>query len=267
MILREYGISDSLYRRIGRKFIPLFSKRMLRFELDQPIISISFDDFPKSVMENALPLLDKYGWKASFYVASGLVNTTNHLGLHFNQNDLARLQQGGHEIGCHTYNHLNITEISTSRLTDELKANARAAKNLGITTPLRAFAYPFGETSISRKAKLSHEFSSLRGIMRGVHYGKVDLNQIKSVPIYTGPDMAQTHRFIKNLTRKPGWLTLFTHDVRENPSEWGCTPQDFEKTLALIHESGAKVMPIQKTVDFLAEAHGKNTKSNLRDMT
>ena len=103
--------------------------------------------------------------------------------------------------------------------------------------------------------------------MRGVHYGKVDLNQIKSVPIYTGPDMAQTHRFIKNLTRKPGWLTLFTHDVRENPSEWGCTPQDFEKTLALIHESGAKVMPIQKTVDFLAEAHGKNTKSNLRDMT
>ena len=256
MIHREYGVSDNLLRRVGRKFIPFFSQRILPFELDQPIISISFDDFPKSVMENALPQLDKYDWKASFYVAAGLINTTNHLGLHFDQNDLIRLQHEGHEIGCHTYNHLNVTEIPEVRLMDELKANAKAAKTLGITTPLRTFAYPFGETSINRKSGLSHEFASMRGIMRGVHYNKVDLNQIKSVPIYSGPDLSQTHRFIKGLKRKPGWLTLFTHDVREKPSEWGCTPQDFEDTLALIHESGAKVIPIQRTIDFLSNKQG-----------
>ena len=262
MILREYGISDNLLRRVGRKFIPFLSQRILPFKLDQSIVSISFDDFPKSVMENALPLLDKYGWKASFYVAAGLINTTNHLGLHFNQQDLKRLQCEEHEIGCHTYNHLNITEIPEVRLMDELRANAKAARALGITTPLRTFAYPFGETSIARKSVLSHEFASMRGIMRGVHYNKVDLNQIKSVPIYSGPDLSQTHNFIKGLKRKAGWLTLFTHDVRENPSEWGCTPQDFTDTLALIHESGARVIPIQRTIDFLSGAHGGNIQPN-----
>ena len=257
MIHREYGITDNLMRRIGRKFIPFTAQRKLTFKLDQPIVSISFDDFPKSVIENALPQLDKYGWKASFYVATGLVNTTNHLGLHFDQNDLKHLEQDGHEIGCHTYNHLNITEISDSRLMEELKANAKAAKAYGVTAPLRTFAYPFGETSTDRKLKLSHEFASMRGIMRGIHYNKVDLNQIKSVPIYSGPHLNQTHRFIKSLPQRAGWLTLFTHDVRDNPSEWGCTPQDFAETLALIHKTGAKVLPIQHTIDLLKGSREK----------
>jgi len=212
MILREYGISDSLTRRVWRKVVPHFATRHLNFKLDRSVISISFDDFPKSVMENALPLLDQYGWKASFYVAAGLENTTNHLGLHFNRNDLLLLQEQGHEIGCHTYNHLNITELS------EL---------------------------------LENDFSSMRGIMRGIHYNKADLNQVKSVPIYSGPEMSQTLNYINSLRDKPGWMTLFTHDIRENPSEWGCTPEDFATALAAIQASGAIVMPIQKTIDFL----------------
>jgi len=251
MILREYGISDSLTRRVWRKVVPHFATRHLNFKLDRPVISISFDDFPKSVMENALPLLDQYGWKASFYVAAGLENTTNHLGLHFNRNDLLLLQEQGHEIGCHTYNHLNITELSETRVADELTSNAKSLKDFGITSPLKTFAYPFGETSIPRKSLLEHDFSSMRGIMRGIHYNKADLNQVKSVPIYSGPEMSQTLNYISSLRDKPGWLTLFTHDIRENPSEWGCTPEDFATALAAIQASGAIVMPIQKTIDFL----------------
>lgn len=251
MMHREYGITGSFGSRIGRKIIPHFAKRTLSFQLERPIISISFDDFPKSVMENALPLLDKYNWKATFYVAAGLERTTNHLGLHYDRDDLQKLEQSGHEIGCHTYHHLNIREISESRVTSELDSNAKSLKTLGVKSPLQTFAYPFGETSIARKKQLSNRFASMRGIMRGVHYNKVDLNQIKSVPIYTGPNMPQTFGFIESLSRKPGWLTLFTHDIRDNPSEWGCTPKDFENVLAAIHESGAIVMPIQGTIDFL----------------
>ena len=267
MIHREYGVSDSLFRRVGRKFIPFFAQRTFEFELDQPIVSISFDDFPKSVMENALPLLDKYGWKASFYVAAALENTTNHLGLHFDRHDLHRLQKQGHEIGCHTYQHLNITEISNVRVADELNVNAKEIQKLGITSPLRTFAYPFGETSIQRKSLLSHQFSSMRGIMPGVHYNKVDLNQIKSEPIYSGPKMAHTHKLIESLKHKPGWLTLFTHDIRDNPSEWGCTAKDFEEILVSIHNSGAKVLPIQETIDYLNDNGRQDIKTNLESKT
>jgi len=64
MMLPEYGVSNKLDRRIGRKLIPFFGRRMMHFEIDRPIVSISFDDFPKSVMENALPMLDAFDWKA-----------------------------------------------------------------------------------------------------------------------------------------------------------------------------------------------------------
>lgn len=259
MIHREYGISGSFASRIGRKIIPHFAKRTLNFQLDRPIVSLSFDDFPKSVMENALPLLDKYNWKATFYVAAGLERTTNHLGLHYDRYDLQRLEQQGHEIGCHTYHHLNIREISESRVRDELSSNAKSLKALGVNSPLETFAYPFGETSIARKNQLSEQFASMRGIMRGAHYNTVDLNQIKSVPIYTGADMTQTMEFIKDLKRKPGWLTLFTHDIRKAPSEWGCTPEDFAKTLTTIEQSGALVLPIQETINYLKEANNASS--------
>ena len=251
MMHREYGISGSFASRIGRKIIPHLAKRTVSFQLDRPIVSISFDDFPKSVMENALPLLDKYNWKATFYVAAGLERTTNHLGQHYDRHDLQLLEQQGHEIGCHTYHHLNIREISETRVRDELNSNAKSLKALGVKSPLETFAYPFGETSVARKIQLSKRFASMRGIMRGVHYNKVDLNQIKSVPIYTGADMAQTMGFIKDLKRQAGWLTLFTHDIRKAPSEWGCTPEDFAKTLAAIQQSGALVLPIQETINYL----------------
>ena len=251
MILREYGVSNNLSRRIGRKIIPFFGQRVMHFKTGTPIVSISFDDFPKSVMKQALPMLDKYGWKASFYVAAGLENITNHLGLHYSRDDLIKLKNEGHEIGCHTYHHLNVAELSARRASEQIQSNAKAMKALGHHLPMETFAYPFGETSISKKKQLAADFSSLRGIMPGIHYNKVDLNQIKSVPIYTGPVLPHTVKFIESLKRKPGWLTLFTHDIRENPSEWGCTPEDFAQILDLIHNTGAIVLPIQEAINFL----------------
>ena len=251
MILKEYGVSNKLGRRISRKFIPHFAQRNLQFELSKPIVSISFDDFPKSVMDKALPLLDKYGWKATFYVAAGLENITNHLGLHYSRIDLTRLRDEGHEIGCHTYHHLNIAELSERRSAEQIQSNEKAMKSLGHHIPVHTFAYPFGETSIVRKKQLANRFASMRGIMPGIHYGKVDLNQIKSVPIYSGPNMPKTLKFIDSLKDRPGWLTLFTHDIRNTPSEWGCTVEDFEMALDSIYKSGAVVMPIQQAVDFL----------------
>ena len=265
MMLPEYGVSNKLDRRIGRKLIPFFGRRMLQFKIDKPIISISFDDFPKSVMETALPMLDSYDWKATFYVAAGLENITNHLGLHYSRDDLQKLQAENHEIGCHTYHHLNVAELSANRVNEQISSNEKAMKALGHHVKMDTFAYPFGETSINRKKQLAESFASLRGIMPGIHYDKVDLNQVKSVPIYTGPSLTNTFNYIKSLEKKPGWLTLFTHDIRENPSEWGCTPDDFERVLHAIHQSGAIVLPIQRAIDSLEasserQAHSKEGK-------
>ena len=66
-----YSPSKTLPARITRRLAPLRAKRNLNIKLDRPIISLTFDDCPKSVMENAIPLIERQGWKASLYMAMG----------------------------------------------------------------------------------------------------------------------------------------------------------------------------------------------------
>lgn len=260
MTRREHAITPGLPRRIMRRLTPLLGRRELSFKLERPIISITFDDFPQSVMENALPQLDEHDWKATFYVAAGLEGTTNHLGLHFDSKDIKKLIAEGHEIGGHSYNHVNILEISDDALAQEINRNANALKDIG-APPLTSFAYPYGETGRPQKQKLAVNFSNMRGIVPGIHYNKADLNQIKSMQIYHGADIDRVIKAIKSLETKPGWLTLFTHDVRSHPSDFGCTPEDFARVIDAVKQSGADVMPVQRAIDFL-QNNGKEVARN-----
>lgn len=250
MTFREHAITPGLARRISRRLTPHLARREMPFKLERPLVSISFDDFPQSVMENALPLLDQNDWKATFYVAAGLAGTTNHLGRHFDYDDIKTLVEKGHEIGCHSYSHINILETSERAIKQEIEDNERALKHLNVP-PLKSFAYPYGETNIKRKRFLERNFAAMRGIVPGIHYNKVDLNQIKSMQIYNGPDTNRVIKAIKGLRDRPGWLTLFTHDVRENPSAFGCTPNDFSTVLQVIKDIGADVIPIHQAIGFL----------------
>ncbi len=258
MTARQHAITPGFTRRISRRLTPLRARRDISFKLSRPIVSLSFDDFPQSVIDNACPHLDQYDWKATFYVAAGLAGTSNHLGLHFSVQDLKTLTTKGHEIGCHSYNHVNILEVSGAQLDAELNKNAQTLDALGIPK-LTSFAYPYGEVDAAHKSSLETRFTAMRGIMPGIHYRKADLNQIKSMQVYSGPDIDRSIQAVNSLKDKPGWLTLFTHDVRENPSDYGCTPGEFERVLKAIKNSGAQVMPIGRTVQFLQNNTGPQT--------
>jgi len=49
---------------------------------------------------------------------------------------------------------------------------------------------------------------------------------------------------VEALKSHPEWLNLFSHDVRETPSEYGCTPNDLKRLIASIRESGAAVTTV-----------------------
>ena len=49
---------------------------------------------------------------------------------------------------------------------------------------------------------------------------------------------------LENLSKRDGWLIIFTHDVREQPSPWGVTPEDYDLLLGAIYASGADVVTV-----------------------
>jgi len=56
---------------------------------------------------------------------------------------------------------------------------------------------------------------------------------------------------VNDLVKTGGWLTFFTHDVRNNPSDYGCTPADMNKIIEIVKASGAEVLSIKDTISAL----------------
>ena len=53
---------------------------------------------------------------------------------------------------------------------------------------------------------------------------------------------------------RPGrWLIFYTHDVRDTPSPYGCTPRYFEDAVRIAVDSGARIVTV---ADALASLTG-----------
>lgn len=246
-----YEPSKSLFAKIARRWVPMQERRDIHFKLDRPVVSFTFDDFPRSAIENGSDLLEKLDWHATFYVAAGLVDVVNHHGQQYSAEDLPLLESKGHEIGAHSFGHIDLTHLSPSALATETERNDKALRNMGVTGSIENFAYPFGAVTARVKKMLGEHFKSLRGIAPATHINKADLNGLKSSPIFSGSKFDHTMNLIKRLKANPGWLTLFAHDIRNTPSEWGCTPDEFKAVIEAVKQSGAIVLPINQAISHV----------------
>ncbi len=110
-------------------------------------------------------------------------------------------------------------------LAAEIAHNRRYLRALDPSIKVENFAYPFGYGSFGRKGQLKQAFRSCRSIVPGVNSDRVDLQFLRAMPlidchisrdeIERAFDQAQTYN---------GWLIFYTHDVADQPSEYGCSP-------------------------------------------
>jgi hypothetical protein len=71
-----------------------------------------------------------------------------------------------------------------------------------------------------------------------------DLNQLPAVGI-EGPDGEETARhWLRKAKAANAWLILFTHDVVDTPSEFGCTPATLERIAAQVVLDGFDVVTV-----------------------
>src|SRR3954453_8548469 len=81
-----------------------------------PIISFTFDDFPRSALVTAGELLEKKGVYGTYYAALHLACQETSVGRIFGFEDLRALITHGHELACHTYSHLSAHEHSANAI-------------------------------------------------------------------------------------------------------------------------------------------------------
>jgi len=247
-----YEPSTNLASRIGRKLTAFRARNTIQLPTGKAVISFTFDDCPKTGIENGVSVLEAEGWQSTIYVSCGLFDVENHHGKMMNGADAAALHSSGHEIGEHTFSHLDGSQISLGCLKKDIERNQSKLADLGVP-PSQTFAYPFGVATSKMKSALSKQFKGARGVRAVSHHKQVDLNQIGSVPVFEST-INQAIAAIQKTASTGGWLTFFTHDVRDEPSEWGCTPAGLQKIIKAVKNTNAEILTIRGAIESFGDA-------------
>src|SRR5581483_10047989 len=86
---------------------------------------------------------------------------------------------------------------------------------------------------MSAKGALSRRFKSCRGIGAGVNAGTADFADLRANRVRESADENDTYRRLVDEARATdGWLIFYTHDVVDEPSPFGCTPEQLDRVVA-----------------------------------
>jgi peptidoglycan/xylan/chitin deacetylase (PgdA/CDA1 family) len=110
-------------------------------------VIINFDDSHQSDYTYAKPILDKYGFKATFFEVCDWVEEGYHdLDISITWQQIAALQQDGMDIEAHTMTHPNLNDLlSQADLDYEIGQSKQCLENHGFNPTI--FAYPNGKGS------------------------------------------------------------------------------------------------------------------------
>lgn len=222
--MQAYQPDRSLKGKLRRRLVRLVHRRPLARAPDGPMVTFSFDDAPVSAALAGAELLEARGWRGTYFVAAGLADDDGPMGTYAGAEAYRRLAAAGHEIACHTFSHLDCGKASGAAAGADCDRNLVALTAWGLPAP-STFAYPYGDVAAGPKQELAGRYSVLRGLHHGVITAGSDLNQAPAVGIEGDDGLQIAQRWMRRAVEERAWLVLYTHDVAQAPSPWGCTPQ------------------------------------------
>lgn len=225
---------------------------------DRGVLSLSFDDIPVSAWTEAGPIMAEHGIKATYYVAGGMAGGRN-LGLpQFETEHLLQIAEAGHEIGCHTYEHVSVLTLSAAELEASIDRNARWVADRLDGRRMTSFAYPFGDASITAKRVIARRFRFGRGVRDGVNSGTVDGACLLAIGLESrrlpGYDL---EALIQATVDRKGWLIAYGHDVSDRPTPYGCRPEDLDGLIRMASAAGLDVLPVEAAWERAAASRGR----------
>ena len=213
--------------------------------MESPIISFSFDDFPRSALLNAGAILRQCGFAGTYYASFGLMGKQAPTGEIFAREDLDELIRQEHELACHTFDHYDSWETNPAEFEASILRNQRAVAQQLPGVTLRSLAYPISWPRPETKRRVASYFECARGGHQTFNAGIVDLNYLKAFFIEQSRDNFEAiKQTIDGNARANGWLIFATHDVCNQPTRFGCSPGFFEKVVNYAIQSKATILPV-----------------------
>ena len=167
----------------------------------EKMVCLTVDDGFNSFYENAFPLLQQYGFKATVFINTASVGSPDYM----DWEALRELQEAGIEIGNHSHQHDYFLNDSTeSRLehfaSDLLEAQSLIEQNLGRRPEV--YAFPYGEFDDSLKNVVKQAGIKAAAVQSsGVMHKQSDFYQLPRFPM--SDRYGKMGSFIEKLTMRP----------------------------------------------------------------
>lgn len=229
--------------------------RWLELNKGRGVVSFCFDDVPLSACTAGAALLERYQARGTFFVCGGLAGQLEEGQLCHSDADLQRLAGAGHEIGCHTYSHLNCAYTPVAAVEDDWNKNRAYFAALGIET--QGFAFPLGSYDFGSKWAARRHFGYSRITRGGTQIGRADLAALRAQQLYFH-DNKYSPEYISGLiqetSRQGGWLILYSHEVLDQPGTWGCSPAQLESCLQQAQAAQCRILSVRDAIRFFQQS-------------
>ncbi|BBB90047.1 MAG TPA: polysaccharide deacetylase family protein [Methylomusa anaerophila] len=151
---------------------------------ERPIL-ITFDDGYDDNYANALPILQKYGFKAVFFVVGINVDRAQRL----SAQQVREMAKSGFAIGGHSMTHSDLTQLSGPELEHEILDNKRQLEGITHQESL-FFSYPYGFFNLRSWKKIeSAGYQGAFTVLSGVNKaGRDNIFLLRRIPIFSTTD-------------------------------------------------------------------------------
>ena len=214
------------------------------------VLSLSFDDIPETAWTEAGPILTEHGVKATYYVCGGLAGGTNLDLPQFTSGHLEAIHAAGHEVGCHTFEHLSALRAAPAELGQSFARNAAWVRERLPGVAMTTFAWPYGDCQLGAKAVARLRFKCARGVRDGVNAGRADRALLQAIGLESrrlpGYDL---EALVEEARARNGWLIAYGHDVSDRPTPYGCRPDDLDRLVRLAKAAGVEILPVGEAWD------------------
>ncbi len=85
---------------------------VITIDPEKPMIALTFDDGPSAHTDRLLNIFNQYGVKGTFFVLGDLIDGR--------ESTLLRISEEGHEIGNHSWNHRQFTNLTQDEIKDQI---------------------------------------------------------------------------------------------------------------------------------------------------
>ncbi|HVZ75932.1 MAG TPA: polysaccharide deacetylase family protein [Candidatus Paceibacterota bacterium] len=193
------------------------------------MVSLNFDDGLASFWNYATSTLNAAGIKATEYIITGAsgsdVTNPNPSSGYLSRTQIQALAAAGYDIGDHTTDHADLTNLSSGQtLTSEINNSVAALNNIGISS-VSTIAYPYGTYNQAVESQVLHvPLLAGRSVDDGFNDKKTDPYALRIKEVFDTTSVSQVESWIDEANANNEWLILLFHTVdKDSANGLDCT--------------------------------------------